>query len=92
MEGEVTSNSVSSSNAAFTPQEVDSMLKYFVGNVYRYREQIIIPRTVGPVQIKSPDEKRVEAAFESCAFKSFVATVMGILTSNISFSLEFYSP
>ncbi len=91
MEGEVTSNS-GSSNGAFTPQEVDSMLKYFVGNVYRYREQIIIPRTVGPVQIKSPDEKRVEAAFESCAFKSFVATVMGILRSNISFYLEFYLP
>lgn len=61
----------------FTPQEMDSMLKYFVGNNYKYRDQIIIPRTVGPIQIKSIDEKRVEAFFESCAFKSFVASVMG---------------
>lgn len=61
----------------FTPQEIDSMLKYFVGNNYRYREHIIIPRTVGPIQIKSVDEKRVEAFFESCAFKSLVASVMG---------------
>lgn len=61
----------------FTPKEIDGLLKYFVGNNYRYREQIIIPRTVGPVQIKSIDEKRVEAAFESCAFKSLIASVMG---------------
>lgn len=65
--------------AGFTPQEIESMLKYFVGNNYRYREQIIIPRTVGPIQIKSVDEKRVEAFFESCAFKSLVASVMGKL-------------
>ena len=68
--------------SGFTPQEVDSLLKYFVGNTYRYREQIIIPRSVGPVQIKSIDEKRVEAFFESCGFKSFVACVMGISKNN----------
>lgn len=63
--------------AGFSAKEIDSLLKYFVGNNYRYREQIIIPRTVGPIQIKSIDEKRVEAAFESCAFKSIMASVMG---------------
>lgn len=76
MEGNITSAGTS---RGFTPQEMDSMLKYFIGNNYRYRENIIIPRTVGPIQIKTPEEKRVEAAFESCIFKSFVASVMGKL-------------
>jgi hypothetical protein len=65
------------SPAGFSPYEMDSLMKYFVGNNCKYREQIIIPRTVGPIHIKSIDEKRVEAAFESCAFKSLVASVMG---------------
>lgn len=61
----------------FNPDEVTSLMKHFVGNNYRFRENIIIPRTVGPIQIKTPEEKRVEAIFESCAFKSLVASVMG---------------
>ena len=61
----------------FTPQEIDSLAKYFVGNTYRYRENVVIPRTVGPIQIKSDQEKQVEAIFESCAFKSVLATVAG---------------
>lgn len=65
------------SSVGFSPKEMDSLMKYFVGNNYKYREQIIIPRTVGPIHIKSIDEKRVEAVFESCAFKSLVASVMG---------------
>lgn len=65
------------SPAGFSPKEMDSLMKYFVGSNCKYREQIIIPRTVGPIHIKSIDEKRVEAAFESCAFKSLVASVMG---------------
>ncbi|KAI9565688.1 hypothetical protein GHT06_009480 [Daphnia sinensis] len=65
------------SSVGFSPKEMDSLMKYFVGNNCKYREQIIIPRTVGPIHIKSIDEKRVEAVFESCAFKSLVASVMG---------------
>lgn len=65
------------SPAGFSPKEMDSLMKYFVGSNCKYREQIIIPRTVGPIHIKNIDEKRVEAAFESCAFKSLVASVMG---------------
>ena len=70
-------DSPATSPSGFTPQEIESLLKYFVGNNYRYREQIIIPRTVGPIQIKTLDEKRVEAMFESCAFKSLVESVIG---------------
>lgn len=85
------SSSSSSSGSGFTPQEMESMLKYFVGNNYRYREQIIIPRTVGPVQIKTVDEKRVEAMFESCAFKSLIASVMGNLIFYENFDLYVYN-
>jgi mitochondrial import inner membrane translocase subunit TIM22 len=68
-----------SNHVKFTPQEIDSIAKYFVGNTYRYREHVVIPRTVGPIQIKSDQEKQVEAIFESCAFKSVLATVAGKL-------------
>ena len=52
-------------DGSFTPKEMSSLIRHLVGNNYRYREQIIIPRTLGPVQIKSIDEKRVEV------YKSF---------------------
>jgi len=65
------------SSSQFTPQEMDSLLKYFVGNTYKYRENVIIPRTVGPVEIKSVDQKRIEAVYESCVTKAFISTVLG---------------
>lgn len=61
----------------FTPQEFDALTRYFVGNLSHYRENLIIPRSVGPIQIKSDQQKQVEAFFESCAFKAIVATVGG---------------
>ena len=67
------------SSSNFTPQEMDSLLKYFVGNTYRYRENVIIPRTVGPVEIKSIDQKRIEAVYESCVTKALISTVLGKL-------------
>lgn len=42
-----------------------------------YRENIIIPKMYGAVQIKTNEEKLVEAAFESCAFKSLMSCVLG---------------
>ena len=64
-------------SSEFTPKDMDFLLKHFVGNTYRYRENVIIPRTLGPVQIKSIDEKRVEALFESCVFKAVLSSVLG---------------
>lgn len=61
-----------------TPEEWMELMKYFVGNNYRYRENIIIPKTLGPVQIKTEEEKMVESIFESCPFKSLMSCVMGI--------------
>lgn len=44
---------------------------------FRYRDAIIIPKNMGPVAIKTNEEKLVETMFESCAFKSFMACTMG---------------
>ncbi|KAL1502856.1 hypothetical protein ABEB36_007936 [Hypothenemus hampei] len=60
-----------------TPEEWSTLTNYFVGNNYRYRENIIIPRNLGPVQIKSNEEKMVETFFESCPFKVIMSCVAG---------------
>lgn len=60
-----------------TPEEWMDLMRHFVGNNYRYRENIIIPKTLGPVQIKTEEEKMVEAIFESCPFKSLMSCVIG---------------
>ncbi|CAH1382352.1 hypothetical protein MTP99_006318 [Tenebrio molitor] len=60
-----------------TPEEWSYLTQYFVGNNYRYRENIIIPKNLGPVRIKTNEEKMVEAFFESCPFKSLMSCVIG---------------
>ncbi|CAG9772746.1 unnamed protein product [Ceutorhynchus assimilis] len=61
----------------FTPEEWIYLTNYFVGNNYRYRENIIIPRNLGPVHIKTNEEKMVEAFFEGCPFKVIMSCVAG---------------
>ncbi|XP_054258512.1 mitochondrial import inner membrane translocase subunit Tim22-like [Macrosteles quadrilineatus] len=56
---------------------LDSVARYFIGNNNRYRENIIIPKSMGPVYIKTNEEKMIEAAFESCAFKTTISCVAG---------------
>lgn len=56
---------------------LDSVARYFVGNNSRYRENVIIPRSMGPVYIKTNEEKMIEAGFESCAFKTLMSCVAG---------------
>ncbi|KAG4067643.1 hypothetical protein HA402_005415 [Bradysia odoriphaga] len=63
-------------NVFFENSELDSLARHFV-NMQRYRENIIIPKNLGPVAIKTSEEKMVESFFESCFFKSFMACVMG---------------
>ncbi|KZC14628.1 PREDICTED: mitochondrial import inner membrane translocase subunit Tim22 [Dufourea novaeangliae] len=55
----------------------DKIAIHLVGTQQRFRENIIIPRTVGPVQIKSNEEKRMESIAESCTFKSICSCVIG---------------
>lgn len=57
--------------------DLDTLARYFVGNNTRYRDNIIIPRTLGPVYIKSKEEKMIEAAMESCVFKSIMSCTLG---------------
>ncbi|XP_068086896.1 mitochondrial import inner membrane translocase subunit Tim22 [Anabrus simplex] len=61
----------------FTPDEWDHVVNYLVGNNYRYRENIVIPRVMGPVHIKTNEEKMVERFFESCPFKTGMSCVLG---------------
>ncbi len=57
--------------------DLDALAKYFVGNNARYRENIIIPRSLAPVYIKSREEKLIESTMESCVFKSVVSCALG---------------
>jgi import inner membrane translocase subunit TIM22 len=61
----------------FTNEEWDRLAVYMIGNNTRYRENIIIPRMMGPVKIKTREEKMIEAAMESCAFKTVTSCVLG---------------
>jgi hypothetical protein len=67
----------------FTNEEWDRLALYLIGNNTRYRENVIIPRVIGPVKIKTREEKMVEAAFESCAFKTVMSCVAGKLVINL---------
>ncbi|ALC46602.1 CG31229 [Drosophila busckii] len=61
----------------FDNADLDKMAMQFVGNMQRYRENIIIPKSNGPIKIKTNEEKLIETAVESCGFKSAMACVMG---------------
>ncbi|XP_011162078.1 mitochondrial import inner membrane translocase subunit Tim22 [Solenopsis invicta] len=57
--------------------ELDKIALFLVGNQQRFRENIIIPTMMGPVQIKTIEEKRIERMMESCVFKSIMSCVIG---------------
>ncbi|XP_031845726.1 mitochondrial import inner membrane translocase subunit Tim22 [Nomia melanderi] len=57
--------------------EWDKIAVYLINNQHRYRENIVIPRTIGPVYIKSNEEKRIESIVESCTFKSICSCLIG---------------
>ncbi|XP_022184196.1 mitochondrial import inner membrane translocase subunit Tim22 [Nilaparvata lugens] len=63
--------------AFFNDKTLDTLAVYFLGDIHRFRENIVIPRSMGPVYIKTNEEKMVEAAFESCAFKTGMSCVLG---------------
>lgn len=58
-------------------EQWNSIMRHFIGNNYRYRENIIIPKNLGPIVIKTNEEKMVETVFESCPFKSVMSCVIG---------------
>ena len=48
-----------------------------IGPNKRKRDNMLIPVTLGGQSIKTSDERMVEKAFESCAFKTVLSCVMG---------------
>lgn len=65
----------------FPQRELDDVARRLISSGTQYRENIIIPRLLGPVHIKTREEKLIEATMESCAFKSGISCVLG----NVSF-------
>ncbi|KAH8337509.1 mitochondrial import inner membrane translocase subunit Tim22 [Drosophila kikkawai] len=61
----------------FDDAALDHLAMQFVGNLHRYRENIVIPSSNGPVKIKTNEEKLIETGVESCGFKCAMACVMG---------------
>lgn len=80
------------SRVFFTNEDWDKIALYLVGNNNRYREDIIIPRMMGPVKIKTSEEKMIENFFESCAFKTgmscaagyVLGAVLGLFSSSVN--------
>lgn len=51
---------------------------YFIQRDEKYfPRRIIIPQSMGPVRIKSKEEKMIEAVQESCVFKSVLSCTLG---------------
>ncbi|XP_012257632.3 mitochondrial import inner membrane translocase subunit Tim22 [Athalia rosae] len=57
--------------------DLDKIAVHLIGTQQRFRDNIIIPRIMGPVRIKTNEEKMLESIMESCAFKSFMSCVLG---------------
>lgn len=55
------------------------MSKYLIISFcfFRIRDSVIIPRTQGPVTIKTTEEQTMDSVMESCFFKSFMSCVIG---------------
>ncbi|CAD1478876.1 unnamed protein product, partial [Heterotrigona itama] len=66
-----------SENKTISDMDLDNIARYVIGTQQRFRENIIIPRTVGPVQLKTNEQKLIESAMESCIFKSIASCVIG---------------
>jgi import inner membrane translocase subunit TIM22 len=61
----------------FFKSSLDLLKLYCIFLNFRYRENIVIPRTQGPVKIATHEEKLIEGVMESCFFKSFMSCVIG---------------
>lgn len=77
------SNTISKGNKiSFTSEEFEKIAQSLIFSKDKYRENVIIPRLLGPVHIKTREENAIETAFESCAFKSLMSCVIGKVSQN----------
>ncbi|CAL7951598.1 unnamed protein product [Xylocopa violacea] len=74
---EPTSSSETSEKKIMSDLDLDKIGFYFIGTQQRFRENIIIPRTAGPIKLKTNEEKLIESIMESCTFKSIASGVIG---------------
>uniref|UniRef100_G3MSJ0 Mitochondrial import inner membrane translocase subunit TIM22 n=1 Tax=Amblyomma maculatum TaxID=34609 RepID=G3MSJ0_AMBMU len=70
------------SSDASTPNNVreinfSELMNLLIGPNKRVRENVVFPPGLFPHKIKTKDELRVEAVFESCAFKTGISCVLG---------------
>lgn len=56
------------------------LMNALIGPNKRVRENVIFPVGLFPHKVKTRDELRVEAAFESCAFKTGLSCILGELS------------
>lgn len=79
-----------SENNVISDMDLDKIALHLITQ-QRFRENIIIPRTVGPVRIKTNEEKLIESTMESCIFKSIASCVIGMFVLyNIKNYVYFY--
>ncbi|CAK9816351.1 Mitochondrial import inner membrane translocase subunit Tim22 [Anthophora quadrimaculata] len=57
--------------------DLDHIAMYLTTSQQRFRENIIIPRTVGPVHLMNNEEKLIQRLMESCIMKTVSSCVMG---------------
>ncbi|XP_033192855.1 mitochondrial import inner membrane translocase subunit Tim22 [Bombus vancouverensis nearcticus] len=62
-----------SENRMGNDMNLDNIALYLIGTKERFRENIIIPRTVGPVQLKTD----LQEVMDSCIGKSIISSVIG---------------
>lgn len=70
--------SEASEKSIISDTDMDNIALYLIGHQQRFRDNIILPRTVGPVRLKTNEEKLIENVMESCTFKSIASCVIGI--------------
>lgn len=77
-------------NISLNDAELQKIVLFLIGNLQHFRENIIIPRTIGSVQIKTNEEKKIERIMESCVFKSTMSCILGIFSDILYCTYNMY--
>lgn len=67
--------------------EFKTAMMRLISSEPKLRDAVLIPRTYGPVVIKTREEKILEATFESCIFKCLMSCVLGEFLIQIKLGL-----
>jgi import inner membrane translocase subunit TIM22 len=61
----------------FTPDELEAVSGYLVGNMVRPYPSIFVPQSGGPARIQPKEELFMQNVMESCVFKGCLSFVVG---------------